>query len=190
MKNPLTVVVLNGWSSKCREEKTRTHRLVKRELDRAGADYELLGLRASFLYARARRVRRFILDHSGSGRVLVCVGKSLGGRNVVKRVLNHPGDLRHDKIYLLTIDPNWPETWDLTPNLNRSALRLQRPVTMAWNVYYVTPEPRTQAGARLIAPPGVPCVNEPVTDTDHIKIVGHPITEKFVRKALQEALYI
>jgi hypothetical protein len=186
---PLTVVVLNGWSSSSRGKKTRTHLLVKRELDRAGADYELLGLKAMFLHARARRVKRFIQEHEGSDRRLLCVGKSLGARNVVQRVLNPIYRIKYEEIHLMTIDPNWPESWDLTPNLNRCTLRLTRAVTRAANIYYAAPKgSREQAGAQLVAPPGVPCVNEPVADTDHIKIVEHPLTKQFVRKAIKEAL--
>lgn len=189
MSRPLTVVVLNGWSSSSRGEETRTHLLVKRELDRAKANYHLLGLKAMFLYARSRRVKKFIQAHEHKDKALVCFGKSLGGRNVVQRVLNTIGPLQYQEIHLMTIDPNWPESWDLTPNLNRLTLKLTRPVTRAVNVYYAAPAgSREQAGARLKAPPGVPCQNEPISDTDHIRIVEHPTTERFVRKTLQEAM--
>jgi hypothetical protein len=189
MSRPLTVVVLNGWSSSSRGSKTRTHKLVERELERAGADYQLLGLKAMFIYARARRVKKFVKQHEGKGRVLACFGKSLGARNMVKRVLNPIYSIEYDEIHLMTIDPNWPESWDLTPNLNSCTLRLTRPVSRAVNIYYAAPKgSRKQAGAILGVPPGVPCVNEPVTDTDHIKIVEHPLTEQLVRKTIAEAM--
>jgi hypothetical protein len=189
MSRPLTVVVLNGWSASSRGKETRTHLLVKRELDEARANYHLLGLKAMFIHARSRRVKKFIQRHEHRDKALVCFGKSLGARNMVQRVLNTIGPLEYPEIYLMTIDPNWPESWDLTPNLNGHTLRLTRPVTRATNVYYLAPKgSRDQAGALLGSPKGVPTTNHPVKDCDHVSIVEHPKTVELVSQTIQEAL--
>lgn len=188
MNRPLTVIVANGWSASSRKLGSRTKALVEHQLKVLGLQYDMLGMRSSFLLRRSRQFRRFIRDHQGSGRSLVCVGKSFGGKQIVEEVLNPINErLDYCGIYLITIDPNWPACWDLTPNLNRHTLRLTKPITAAVNVYFATKEPRKQAGAMLVTPKGTPVKNIPLADCDHYSIVQNPMTEIVIRKTLLEA---
>jgi len=184
----LVVAVANGFSASSRRKHTRTKALVERQLKELGCRYELYGKRSSFMLARSRRFRTFIKDYQGSGKALVCVGKSFGAKQMVQQVLNPIVEkLDYCGIYLVTIDPNWPASWDLTPNLNHSTLRLTKPITKAANVYFVTKGPRKQAGAILATPKGTPCRNFPLTDCDHYSIVEHAMTEHIVRAMIVEA---
>ena len=185
-------VVLNGWSASTRRKRTRTHTLVDRILGETGAPHvPVLGLKSMLLYARSRRVRKHIQRYERNDRVLLCVGKSLGARNMVERVLNKMEKLQYRSVYLVTIDPNWPESWDLSPNLNGHLLRLTHPVTLAVNVYFAAQKGTTkQAGALLSTPKGVPCRNWPVTDCDHFSIVQHPKVRQVLKGVIEEAKII
>jgi hypothetical protein len=183
----IVAAVLNGWAASSRKEQTRTHTLVEALLGETGVPYELLGLKAMFVNGRSRRIRQFIIEKDRSENVLLCVGKSLGARNMVLEVLNQLPRLFYVKTFLGTIDPNWPESWDITPNLNRCILKLTRPMTAAANIYFVSKDPRQQAGAMLGASGDTPVLNIPVTDCDHFSIVQHPETRKMLQALVTRA---
>lgn len=171
--------VLNGYGSSLRE--TRTSRLVREELEEAAVDYTFEAHRAILLSSRSRKIRQRIQRLADREVALLLVGKSLGARNMVERVVNRMGPVRYRGIYLVTIDPCWPECWDLTPNLNHRTLRVERYVDAATNVQYITIDPREQAGAMLVVPKGVDVRHERVTDADHFTIVEHPATRAAIR---------
>ena len=170
----LVVAVLNGWGSSSRRRESRTAALVRRTISNMGVEPEAIVTgRALLAWSRSRRYKRFIRHHQSYDRVLLCVGKSLGARNMVSRILNPLGDTGYKKTALLTIDPCWPIRWDLRPNLNHHTLHLSAYVDLAINVLCVLP-PAQQAGAILT---GQNVSNVPVTDHDHFSIVQSPDTK-------------
>lgn len=177
--------VLNGYASSLR--KTRTANLVESTLEESGAEYALEAHRAMLISSRSRKVRRRIQRRADPEVALLLVGKSLGARNMVERVINRMGPVRYRGIYLVTIDPCWPACWDWTPNRNRAVLRLDRYVDDAINVQYVTSDDREQAGALLAAPRNVPLRNEFVTDADHFSVVDHPVTRHAIKTMVAKA---
>lgn len=183
----IVAVVLNGWSSSSRKSKTRTNALVEELLIESEVPFELLGLKSSFFKSRSRRIREHIEALQHPERSLLCVGKSLGARNMVQLVLNKLGPLSYRRILLGTLDPNWPESWDLTPNLNGRLLHLTCKVDRASSVYHLSTKPRKQAGALLAGPAGVRVDNFPVTDCDHYSIVRHPRSRKVLRELVKDA---
>lgn len=166
----IVAAVLNGWGASMRRKETRTAALVREALD--GQDHIVLARRAMIGWARARMMRRFIRAHSSKENGLLCVGKSLGARNMVGRVLNRLEPLSYRRIALLTIDPCWPLRGDWRPNLNRHVLDLDFPVDRAVNVYS-RGGPDDQAGAMLR---GNNVTNIPLTDVDHYSIVQDDVT--------------
>lgn len=183
----IVAAVLNGWSASTRKEQTRTHALVEELLKDTNVPYTLLGLKAMFIQGRSRRVRDFIIENDSPQNALLCVGKSLGARNMVREVLNKLPLLFYRKTFLGTIDPNWPELWDLTPNLNRHILMLTRHMTEAANVYFVSQNPYKQAGAMLGAKNDTPVLNIPVNDCDHFTIVQHHETRRMLETLVLRA---
>lgn len=166
----IVTAVLNGWGSSSRQRESRTANLVKSALFNRGLEGPFLGKRSMFLASRARRFRRFIRKHQSPELSLLCVGKSLGARNMVTRVLNNLPVLEYRKVGLLTIDPCWPRDGQLRPNCNREVLYLSYPVTVGINVVAVLPQDQ-QAGSIVY---GENVSNVPLNDHDHISIVHSP----------------
>ena len=177
----IVAAVLNGWASSV--SKTRTHHLVEELLVEHEAPFVLKGLKSSFFWSRSRELAKWIQRQESRDSRLLCVGKSLGARHMVERVLNQCFPTGYGQVRLVTIDPNWPEFWDWTPNLNRQSLKLAAPVTCAVNLY-VAGEPRQQCGARLMCTPTTECHNIIVPDCDHYSIVESPT----VREVLDEII--
>lgn len=155
----MIVAVLNGWGSSSRLRETRTAALVRRVTKGKVSIRGFLARRAMIGWARSRRFKRFILRREDPEETLLLVGKSLGARNMITRVLNQLPMLQYRKVALLTIDPCWPERWDWKPNLNRRVLELTHPVHRAVNVYAVLP-PDKQAGSMV----GLNLSNNMLTD--------------------------
>jgi len=179
----VVVVVLNGWGSSSRRRETRTATMAREVTKGHVAEGRFLGLRAMLGWSRSRRVRRFILRHQNPHRSLLLVGKSLGARNMVSRVLNRMATpLGYRRVGLVTIDPCWPTRWDLTPNLNRAVLKLTATVDQATNFMAVLPQDQ-QAGAMVHGPR---VVNVPLSGPDHFTIVQAPeVRAELERMALE-----
>jgi len=176
----LIVAVLNGWSASVRGKETRTATLVERE---TRAHKRLfLARKATLVRARARMYRRFIRRHAMRENELLCVGKSLGARNLISYVLNEFQSMPYRKTALVTIDPCWPLLDDWTPNLNDQLLTLDFPIGMAINVFAALPKGE-QAGALVQGHPGV-VRNIPLNDVDHYSIT----TSKTVRESVRRSV--
>lgn len=171
------VVVLNGASSSIREVKT--HHIIREILQDHGIKYTLYWEKAS--RRNAGKILDYIEDNESFSNTLICVGKSLGGKYMVKKVLNKIGAPFYHKIFLLTIDINWPILfWDWTPNLNKKTVNLKCPVRYAANIY-VEGKPKQQCGALLA---GKNVRNIPVTGVNHYSVIHH----KKVRSTMKDIL--
>lgn len=172
----IITVVLNGYSSSV--DPTKTSMVVAGVLACLGAPHRTLALKARFAYGQTREVRKFIVSNDDQHHDLLLVGKSLGARNLVERVINrwvsYPS---YRSVHLVTIDPNWPEPFNLRPNLNRSTLKMTRALDSATNIFVVG-RPDQQAGAMLVGPHGAPIINIPIVGSDHHAISSHPTVRK------------
>jgi hypothetical protein len=127
--------------------------------------------------------RRFIRQYSSPENSLLCVGKSLGARNMISFVLNEIGDLHYRRTALVTIDPCWPFVEDWKPNLNGKVLKLSYPVDMATNIFAALPKTE-QAGALVQGPSGCGVENIPLSDVDHYSITTSPVVKSAVRRSV------
>jgi hypothetical protein len=178
----LITAVLDGYSASTRKVKTQD--IVRDRLLDAKIPFVFKGKKAMFMTFRARQMRRYIHKYDDHENTLLCVGKSFGAKTMVQGVLNKFHErLHYEKICLVTIDPNWPTNWDLTPNLNDHELRLIYPVDHAYNVY-VLGAPRQQCGARLVGPDYVKILNQPVLNYDHYDVIHSPAVALVLDKAL------
>jgi len=169
----LIVAVMNGWSASVRRRETRTARMVREFLVGGGIEFKFLARRSMLLMSRCRKFRRYILKHNSPDNELLVVGKSLGGKNLVKGVLNELPKLKYRRTALLTLDPCWPISTDLRPNLSLRGctLKLTHPVGCVINVYIEDPDPDAQTGARLVGDPAI--LNWPLSsEYDHFSIVN------------------
>jgi hypothetical protein len=166
----MIVAVLNGWGSSSRNRETRTAALVRDATDDIKSR-TMLAKRSMIGWARARRFRKFILEHQDPKQSLLCVGKSLGARNMVSRILNKLEPLEYYKTGLFTIDPCWPIKGDWKPNLNEKSLQLTHKIDKVINLYAVLPKDQ-QAGSRVF---GDNVRNFPISDADHYSIVQHDL---------------
>jgi hypothetical protein len=166
----IVVAILNGWGASSRRKFSRTNSMVERALDAHGLRSTILPRRAHLLYSRVRKFRRFIRKNQDEAKILLCVGKSLGARNMVV-ALNGLGPVKYKRAALLTIDPNWPTWTDLRPNLNRRVLHLQSATRFKTFNVYIVGQPGQQAGAMLSGPD---VQNIPILNHDHISVVRSP----------------
>ena len=183
----IITATLDGYSSGSYHNKT--HQAVASVLAVEQAPHESLAIKSWFAWAPSRKVSSFVNKHANETNDLLLVGKSLGALHVVERVINRWVSLpKYRGIHLVTIDPNWPELWDWTPNLNRSTLKLSRKLTSATNIYSVAIDPRQQAGALL---QGQGAVNIPILGVNHHTIDGRPeirdMLVKLVREMMKES---
>jgi hypothetical protein len=176
---------LDGYSSSSRSPDLRISTHLRFMLDDTERPYQLFTARSRMFRSKSRAARRFVRKHASPDNVLLCTGKSLGARNIVRYVLNIVGPLQYKRIYLLTVDPNWPEWWDLTPNLNDETLRLTRFVTEAINVRVISDDLRQQCGAELVGCGEI--VNYNVAGSNHQDIVNHPATLRTLARLVLEA---
>ncbi len=169
----LITATLDGYSSSSYPYKT--HQTVASVLAVEQAQHESLGLKSWFAWAPSRKVNSFISAHAKPENDLLLVGKSLGALCMVERVINRWLALpSYRSVHLVTIDPNWPELWDWTPNLNRETLRVKRKLSSATNIYSVAIDPQQQAGAILVGEPAQGVVNIPILGVDHHTIDARP----------------
>lgn len=159
----MIVVVLNGWSSSVRSSSGRISSVVSA----ATSEVEkiVFSSRATLGGRQARKAKRFILKHQDKYESLLCVGKSLGAKQLICKVLNKLPALEYRKVGLFTVDPCWPLWYNWAPNLNNKSLNRPNGVTKAYNFYAVLP-PNQQAGARVAG-----ADNFPLTGVDHYSIV-------------------
>jgi hypothetical protein len=182
----LVVAVLNGWSSSTIARETRTSRLVRELTWGLVPNGMFLSKKSMIFFTRSRNVRRFIMKHQSPNRALLLVGKSLGGRNMVERVVNKlpPAFRCYAATALVTVDPCWPTFWDWRPNLNDETLRLKYHVDRVVNVYAKLPEGE-QAGAKVETPRVyAPATNIGLTDVDHFSIVQSPTVRSVLRHTI------
>lgn len=194
----IIVGVMNGWSASVK--KTRTSRLVKRlmdeNFDNTGEEYKFRSYRSVLwkpIDIRSQMMRRYVRRNQSSNNTLLLVGKSLGARNMVKRVLNPLQFLCYAKMALVTIDPCWPIKGDPTPNLNSRKLVLITPCQRVDNIYLVAQE-YEQAGARVftvegpnatnIAIPSCPVLGLRQVSNTHQNIIEHPIVLDRIKDAI------
>jgi len=117
---------------------------------------------------QVRRFVGFVQENESEENVLLLVGKSLGGRNII-RVFNLIDVNAYKAVVLFTIDVNWPTWRDLSPNLNKISVAMNDDADMAVNVYLRTPNKRLQAGCRVDRAFNIPIVDPTVT---HRNIIG------------------
>ena len=165
----IVCATLNGWSSSSRGKGNRLSTIVENDL--RGREHVLLSRRALIGMSRTWMFRRFILRHESADNTLLLCAKSLGGRNMVKGVLNKLPELVYKRTALLTVDINWPTWSDWTPNLNRRTLHLEHKIDRTINLF-VNGEPRQQAGCQLAGP--YPVRNIGLLGYDHGSIVIAP----------------
>jgi len=174
---------LNGWASF--SAPTRTATIVRELLAQEGRPCEFIGLKSRFFWGRSTQIAKFVQRFENRHDDLLLVGKSLGAKHIVERVLNLAPGLRYRSIHLITIDPNWPTWRDWTPNLNGQVLHVTEPVDGATNLYVLAENKRQQAGALLGCLPGVPCKNVIVVGADHYSVVESPLVKQTIRKVIK-----
>jgi hypothetical protein len=175
----LVTVCLDGYSTSIRPgiREVLTNTLSRSDI----VNSPIFSKKSSMFKLRSRKTRKFILEHNKSSNNLLLVGKSLGAKHLVERVINKLPPLKYRKIGLFLVDPNWPTLWDWTPNLNGRVLTVKTRVDYAINVYYLGKK-REQAGARLCLNSDLPANNVALLDTDHQSIVNHFITRRKLYK--------
>jgi hypothetical protein len=173
----IIVAVLDGYSSSVAEVKTR--HVVRDCLEKSAHknNFTIFARKSRFMRSTSRKLLKDIESKEFKSNKLLCVGKSLGGKHIVQRVLNKIGALFYDEVHLITIDINWP-AWNL--NLNGRTVKLKYPVDSAINLY-VHGKPRQQCGAQLSG-----------QNVQNIQVLGknhHSIIEsKEVRTAINRTL--
>ena len=194
--NTTIVAVLNGWSASTR--KTRTAHLVRDVI----MDYpyhhpfKLKVWKSLLIKVRSRLMRRWIIKNAHPTNNLLCVGKSLGARNMARRVFK---DLHVATMFkrtaFVSIDPCWPLRWNWRPNLNNLPLVLTTQFHLARNIQLVAP-PEVQAGAYMMYshshqmwlhhdPPWLKNVtmDYALDGVDHGNIIEHPLVEEVITHA-------
>ncbi len=192
----LIVAVLNGWSASFRMRSSLMESLVRRELGPFPSgrvwcfhEYEILAKRALLGRHRIKQFKRYIEKHNSRENTLLAVGKSLGGRNIV-RALNACERLRYARSSLLTVDPCWPDPLCWRPNRNFEVISCWQPLNRAVNVYLDTNGSDQMAGSRLDAPiadveANIPIDIETNPTTDHFNIVQHPTVARVLRQSIE-----
>lgn len=181
----LIVANLDGYSSSSREHDLRLSTHVHKELNESAAPYRLFSRRSRICLSSSSAARDFVKRHMSPDHVLLCTGKSLGARNIVRYVLNIVGPLSYRRIYVLTVDPCWPLWWSWAPNLSCEELHLTRFVTHAINIHVIPRELDQQCGARLAGFGDIE--NRAVIDATHGDISGHPVVREALRALIGEA---
>lgn len=159
------------------------------EAELCGADYTPLIAKSWFGRHQVRRFVKFARQYEHPNNVLFLVGKSLGGRNIV-RVFNRLIPHRYKGIVIFTIDINYPTFRDWTPNLNQTAVCLWHEPRRAINVYSLEPNKRRQAGAYLshdylpFRDSGFDIANCGVEGYNHQTIVGSPAVKRKLKQTV------
>jgi len=188
----IAVLSLDGYSASSR--KTKMHDLVFKWMhdlrEMIGQErIEKLGLKSTIFRAKKRRIRRWIMDRCGRGNILICVGKSYGGANLLRSILPHPVMypmlMKYDAVGLLTVDINFPIWRDLTPNLNHFHFNLPSAVDIGYNIYVKGKTPRQQCGAIIDG-----AINIPIKGYDHFTVVHSPLIPMKFELMLVELLKI
>lgn len=133
-----------------------------------GQVYKRLIKKALFGDHQVKRFVKYVHENESKDNVLLLVGKSLGGRNII-RVFNQVDVEAYKSVVLFTIDVNWPTWKDIAPNLNNYVVPLFNTPDMAVNVYLKAQKKRQQAGCRVSGAMNIQIIDSSVT---HHNIVG------------------
>ena len=167
---------MDGFSSSIRD--LRTHDIILHEIK--GCKYKLIWRRGNAFRFGTRAIRKFIVKNQSKDNILLLVGKSLGGKEIINNVLNKLPTLNYSTINLLTLDPCWPLLTDWTPNLNDYELEVTYPINKGINLQVIG-TPNQQCGAKVVGPN---IKNVEIFNSDHYSIIVNPEVKVAIRRLI------